>query len=382
MSLYLYNLLDLDELQWLASNGYVREQVHPTEPLSILNYTDRAQTKPEIFEQVPTLNHCRGLIYNSDNGYIVARPFAKFWNLGQAGAAKFQWNDRVIVTDKADGSLGILYREPYSGQLSIATRGSFTSDQAIHATQVLRTKYDGWRPNGDIDTLLFEIVFPDNRIVLDYGDTDDLVLLGSVYIEAGGVDSPQTAQVLHDWTGPVTETLFEGAFDEALKLPLNRQNAEGYVIREYGSSRMVKVKQEDYLLLHRAIFGLSTRRIYEAIVGGQTLEAILAPLPDEFHAWAAAVHDELYAAFRKRYFDLSEAFICTRQYAGLEYLADPEAGLPTRDEKKHFASFAKEHDEPWALFAQLDGHDISEKIWKGLEPPAGQLPGSYTPKAV
>ncbi|HRF99146.1 MAG TPA: hypothetical protein PLZ51_28235, partial [Aggregatilineales bacterium] len=74
---------------------------------------------------------------------------------------------------KMDGSLGILYR--WQGAYYIATRGNFDSDQAIWATIFLRTHYD-LHNLADEYTLLFEIIYPDNRIVVNYGQRQDLVL--------------------------------------------------------------------------------------------------------------------------------------------------------------------------------------------------------------
>jgi RNA ligase len=37
------DLFDVAELETLINDGYVRRQVHPSAPLSILNYTEKAQ---------------------------------------------------------------------------------------------------------------------------------------------------------------------------------------------------------------------------------------------------------------------------------------------------------------------------------------------------
>lgn len=382
--MHLYDLVPLDELTWLMANGYVREQEHPTEPLRILNYTDRAQTKPELFAEVESLQYCRGLIWETTYGQIVARPFHKFWNYGQAQAADIPLHAEVEVIDKIDGSLGILYRLPKAGTWAIATRGSFTSDQALHATELYQKKYAGkWFPADYSDTILFEIVYPDNRIVLDYGDLDDLILLGSVELDTGYVNNPRVTRNFHGWPGESARHFSYGSLAEALEAE-PRPNAEGYVVRQRGTDRMVKLKQEDYLHLHRIVFGLSTRRVYEAILAGTVLTDILEPLPDEFHAWTKGVYTELHNAFKKRYSDLLEAYQNTMSYAfhsGIIGLDEDEGWDVPRDRRGALAKLIKEaDDDAWALFALLDGKDITKRIWKDLEPPAGQLPGSYEPK--
>lgn len=384
--MHLYDLTPCDDLAWLLANGYIREVEHPTEPLRIINYTDRAQTKPDLFEQVPALNYCRGLIWNTHTGQIVARPFPKFWNHGQPQAAKISIRERVTVTDKVDGSLGILYRRPSDGGLSIATRGSFTSDQAIHATALLQDQ--SWLfvvdEPGEIaaeTTALFEIVYPDNRIVLDYGDRDELVLLGGVDLEDGHIWSPQLIAAAFGYLGPRAELLEYETFAHALSAP-PRPNREGMVVR--AGQRMVKIKQEDYLILHRARFGLSTRRVYEAILAGATIGDILEPLPDEFHAWTRAVYAEIQNNFKRRYRDLVDQYQNTMSYAfksGIVGLDEDEGWHVDREKRGALARLFQEHDDDaWAAFAQLDGKDITKRIWRDLQPPAGQQPGSYEPK--
>ena len=70
----------------------------------------------------------------------------------------------VEVTDKHDGSLGILYPAP-DGRNAVATRGAFESAQALHASELYRREYErAWRPESGW-TYLWEIVYPANRIV-------------------------------------------------------------------------------------------------------------------------------------------------------------------------------------------------------------------------
>jgi hypothetical protein len=74
-----------------------------------------------------------------------------------------------------DGSLGILFY--YRGEWVVTTRGSFTSDQAIRAKKILDEKYNldlfNWK-----HTYLFEIIYPENRIVVRY-DYEDLIFISA-----------------------------------------------------------------------------------------------------------------------------------------------------------------------------------------------------------
>lgn len=163
----LYDILNPAELADALRDGHVRAQSHPTKPLTILNYTEKAQ-----FERAwnKTTLTCRGLIVHQDHPTVLARPFPKFFNHDEPEAADIGRTGPVTVTDKLDGSLGILYHD--GDDWAVATRGSFNSVQARHATELYRHHYaDRWRPDPAL-TYLFEIVFPANRIVVDYGEVD------------------------------------------------------------------------------------------------------------------------------------------------------------------------------------------------------------------
>ena len=120
MTITLAEVLDLADLEKHIDAGYVKATRHPTAPLTIYNYTNRAQ-----FDRVwnDTTRTCRGLIVHDDDT-IVARPFRKFFNHGEVDEIP---GGPVRVLDKLDGSMGVLYHD--GDGWAIATRGSFTSEQ-------------------------------------------------------------------------------------------------------------------------------------------------------------------------------------------------------------------------------------------------------------
>lgn len=140
-------------LQWYIDTGLVTRRYHPELPFAILNYTDACQ-----FDRAWDLvtRNCRGLIYRFTDDEILARPFEKFFNDGEPGGAEVAEDALGEVTDKLDGSLGIIYPTPDGP--AVATRGSFASEQALHATQVLRSRYSAWQPNPEW-TYLVEIIY-------------------------------------------------------------------------------------------------------------------------------------------------------------------------------------------------------------------------------
>lgn len=350
----LADLLDETAPAEAIGQGFVRRQVHPSMPLAILNYTERC-----IYERewTPLTMACRGLIFNTNTGVIVARPFPKFFNYGEHDEAALSLTEPVAITDKMDGSLGIAYRGT-DGLLAVATRGSFASGQATHATAVLRDRYPDYEPP-DGYTELFEIVYPANRIVLDYGATDDLFYLGSVHMRTGRTYGPYPPGTVacngKGWTGP-RAAVFDGAtLAEALAME-PRPNAEGIVVHYHRSDVRVKIKQDDYVALHRLITGINARVVWERIGEGETAETICRGIPEEFWPWVHQVA-----------FELEDQ----RDQVHGEAIAEHEritASLPDGWTRKDYALAAvKSPNKAW-LFNLLDGKDPSAGIWRTLKP--------------
>ncbi|MCW2785216.1 MAG: 2-5 ligase [Marmoricola sp.] len=320
----------------------------------IYNYSDAAMYTPGAWDN-PAVRQCRGLIVN-DADQIVARPWAKFFNHGQAEAGVLGLDTPVEVTDKLDGSLGIIHLSP-TGGLRVATRGSFESDQAIHATVVLNARYSDI--NSDmlaVITPLVEIVYPENRIVVDYGSRDDLILLGAVNIENGHYYGPTEAVGLFDWAGPVAETFTYVSLRDALAAP-PRPGMEGFAVRYLDQSRIVKIKYDDYVRLHRIVTGLSERSIWEYMSEDKPLNDLLGELPDELHVWTREVWHRIAEQVRSIRVSAEEAHD--------QILCDLGQGFS----RKAYAHEAVKRDwlRPY-LFQILDGRDPRPAILKTLRP--------------
>jgi RNA ligase len=381
----LTNIIDLFEpglLGEMLAGGYVRVQHHPDRPLQILNYTEKA-TYERVWNEV-TLT-CRGLIVDTA-GEVVARPFRKFFNYGEPTAPQLDLDEEVLVTDKADGSLGVLY--PLGdGRLAVATRGSFTSEQALHATKVWQERYAHTARLPEGMTVLCEIVYPENRIVLDYGDVDELVLLGCVDIATGRSHGHEHVDY---WPGPRAVTFGYSRLSQALAAE-PRENAEGLVVHFVHSDERLKIKQADYLQLHRIITRCTARVLWEhlavnacaqhATTGSEFLvrrlmmspdrvERIQAVGPDWLDTFLAGVPDEFYQWVRARVAELqeqAEALLADILAIYGKYAA--EAG----EDRKAFAMLAKDHEHSGALFSLNVGREIDTYVWR-LVYPAHEIP--------
>lgn len=153
---YIGDIVDLAEMEREIAAGYINRRFHPEFPeLATVGYSDSCQFDRHWSEACKAL---RGVIYDTRTGEVLARPFAKFGNWGdEQFTTGLDPAVRASVYDKLDGSLGIIYTRP-DGVVAVATRGSFASDQAIHATEVLREKYPSFIPKPG-KTYLVEIIY-------------------------------------------------------------------------------------------------------------------------------------------------------------------------------------------------------------------------------
>ena len=145
--------------------GWLVSQKHPTLPLAIYNYSQKTQYEGR-WDDV-TIS-CRGLIVDTETGEVIIRPFQKFFNYEEV-PSEIPWetSDYVYVQEKMDGSLGILFK--YKKDWILATRGSFTSAQAVRGMEILKSKYDLNKFEHTV-AYLVEIIYPENMIVVDYGE--------------------------------------------------------------------------------------------------------------------------------------------------------------------------------------------------------------------
>lgn len=378
------------ELDTALKAGLITRKLHPHLPLSIYTYTRTAQYSRAW---TTATIRCRGLIADDLTGEIVAWPFLKFFNVGEHeygnDFAPPLPDEPFEVYDKVDGSLGIVFH--YNGRWRAASKGSFTSEQAMWA-QAWIDGHDTSRLKPDI-TYLAEIIYPENRIVVDYGDRQDLVLLGA-YNSKG--EEGRLSWVDNDWKsiGSVVRTWPTLPLSELLKLaeansrpdgtPTSGISTEGYVIR-YASGLRAKAKLAEYVRLHKVLTGITERDIWRMAgmqryadqpaklvakalgcpvdeitalqaTGHSPLDALLDAVPDEFDQWVKSVTARLELQVRA----LNERVV--NEYAAISHLG-ADRGV--------FARAAQRIDDPAVracMFLMLEGRPTGLHLWRAVRP--------------
>jgi len=331
-----------DQLPQLLADRVISARPHSHLPLLIYNYTIKAVFTPPVDWTEP-MRDCRGLVLDRA-GNIVARPFRKFWNYSQV-LDKVPANEPFTVWEKLDGSLGII--ASWEGRRVVATRGSFDSDQAKWLAAWLDREHPDFMP-GD-ETWLAEIVYPGNRIVVDYGQREDAVLLAVM-----APDGTERTDLFERATRFRKARRFEGIADFSVVTSDPRfAGEEGFVVK-WASGLMAKIKADEYSRLHRLLTQCSNRTIWELLRTGKGVGEIVDRVPAEFADWVNKTADGLIAdraaveAEARRLFD--------------------SAGPDVMATRKDFAAWATKQKNPSLLFGLLDGRDIGDACWKLVEP--------------
>ncbi len=337
----------LPKLNKYHNDGLLYKQTHPTLPLTIWNYTPAVQYG-EKWDEV-TLQ-CRGLVTGTE-GNVVARPFKKFFNIEEN---KHTPTQDFEVFDKMDGSLGIIFK--YNGEMICATRGSFTSDQSKWMSEFAQ-KYNYQDIIVEGFTYLFEIIYPENRIVVNYDGQERLVLLGIINTETG-------EELPHNelFEGFDVVKKYDGVRDYSELKGKVEQNSEGFVVRFSNGDRM-KIKGEEYLRLHKIMTNVSTTGVWELLSNGGDINEFLKDVPDEFYKKVKDYADLLKYSFYR----VSEDCGKSHYYFRYGKYSDKEIE-PTR---KQFAEHVMNHGHPpyrAVMFAMWDGKPYDKLIWNVLKP--------------
>lgn len=316
---------------------------------------------------------CRGLIVDT-NGEVVARPFIKFFNFEDSTRPETQRSalpkESPVVTDKLDGSLGILYR--YNGQVGVASKGSFTSEHAQWATKYYHDHYhnkiawpSGWTP-------VFEMICQDVQThVIRYGkESEGLYLLALIKNSTGeelGIHELETLG--RDYRIPVVEHAYWHGLESSAHETLTTKNSsyEGYVLswpRPGQTPLRVKMKTIPFLRLQRLLHHTRPKHILEAL-----RDPAFRPQLDE---WLSEQEAPQFVEFVKHWKDkLETSFKEIQAQVCLMYgtvMGELGAGATRKDYALRF----KEHPYAPVLFAMLPAKDKQPEygpiIWKMLEP--------------
>lgn len=399
-------LFDLDALNEEIGNGFVQTRRHPTLPLTIYTYTRHCQ-----YDRHWTFitRQCRGLVV-ADDGEVVAWPFPKFFNVtehdtGQPYAPPLP-NEPFSIFEKMDGSLGIVFF--YDDKWHVASKGSFTSEQAEWANRYLDRRNTA-QLNPDF-TYLCEIIYPENRIVVRYdGHLTGLCLLGAYNRDGEEVPLHQVQRgwepvgylvkqwVAHDQI-PLSSLLTMAASNTNLNgTEATGTDEEGWVIRYEPSGIRAKIKFGEYMRLHKVLTGVNARDIWKAYgadrfhdiptktlavtigvspdeaarlaaIPGGAMRPLLENVPDEFDEWARKTMADLDAEYHAVTQDIADLYEIAMAKTRDE---DPGYGDNRRAVfARHVQDITADPVKRAGMFRKYGRQDIGPLVWKSLRPDA------------
>lgn len=268
-----HSSIEMKTMRSYEKKGKLKSSSHPFHNLSIWNYQEVVHYK-DSWDMI-TLS-ARALVVESDTGKIIGRALPKFFNHGEN---KHKPTENFRIFNKMDGSLFILFF--YRGEWVTASRGSFISEQAVEGRKILEELYPRYTELIQNFTYVFELIYPENRIVVNYGDERKLIYLTS--FNTTGNENMMVDCMKELGFEVVREFDFnDKTLDELADL--NISNSEGFVVL-YDNGDRVKVKFEDYLKLHRTATNFSNKIIFEKYSSGLSLDECLVDVPDEFNEW-------------------------------------------------------------------------------------------------
>jgi RNA ligase len=315
---------DLNELESLFNQGYLKKS--ETKDLVLYGYTDVCVYDKNWNKHTRA---ARGLIFEKSTGNIIARPFSKFFNLGEMDETRVENlpNLPYNVYEKVDGSLGIVYW--YNDRWNVSTRGNLNSHQAQKAEELLQ-KYDFSVANEEY-TYLVEIIYQSNKIIVDYGQVEQLILLGAINTKTGEETFIDEFEQLGNYLEiPIAKT-FNLSIEEMISLQKTiPKDNEGFVVR-YSNGLRVKIKGEEYLRIARLMSTMSPLALWETMKDGKVDLKYLYQLPEEFQKEYLPVVDQLERQYLSTFNDILN-----------EKTLLPVTSAETKEEKKALGLFLQD----------------------------------------
>lgn len=249
--------------------------------LAIFNYDINADFSDPIVQEA------RGVIIDLNTLTYVCIPFRKFGNYTESYVDVIDWST-ARVQEKVDGSIIKLWF--YNNQWNWSTNGTIYAKDAnantIHSFYELIMKAINYKDipfdalNEDY-TYIFELVSPENRIVIKY-DAYKLYHLGTRSNKTG-------EELIVDIGIEKTHEYPLSSFEDCIKAvndlnTNNNVNHEGFVVVD-GDFHRIKIKSPEYIALHHMIDNgnFSKKRCIDLILTDADISKAIEDFPQYEH---------------------------------------------------------------------------------------------------
>lgn len=342
--------IDWNILNNYIENNYISANKHPEYDLWVLNYSPKVQSGRcwDLFSL-----SCRGMVIDA-NGKILARCMRKFFNYGESDPYDIDLNQEYEIFNKVDGSMITIFWYDIVNQWIVASRGSFISDQAIDAKKILDSKPNIYNILNKNYTYVCEYLAPTNRIVVDYGDIRDLILLTKIENKTGKETSYNELINLYSKHFTIVEK-FNIIVNNLIDLKkLEEENKEGFVIK-FKDENKLKIKFDSYIHLHGILTNVSNIIIWEHLMNNYDFDELLERVPDEFYRWLNRIVNELRCDFN------NIERLALKEFFRIYFVNEIT-------DRKAFANEALKTNYHSILFKLYDKRPYDDIIWKMIKP--------------
>ena len=257
---------------------------------------------------------CRGLIFDTETGKLISRPYHKFFNVGEreeTALNKVNLYEPHVVLEKLDGSM--IRPIPTKEGFRLATKAGVT-DVAMNAEVFVADK-----PNyrqfilemiDNRRTPIFEWCSRKNRVVVDYPE-DQLILTGIRDNETGAYVTyyKMVAMAEHD-NIPVVKAV-DGLAIQDINLFVKQvrewDDGEGIVLR-FDTGHMVKVKADDYVLRHKSKDSISQEKNVLQTILNDSVDDLVPLLTPEDAERVKAFQNAFWASVMDLCIDIDHLF--------------------------------------------------------------------------
>lgn len=235
---------------------------------------------------------CRGITIDVKNECLVTRPFSKFFNINEMPETqeniikeKYAKARKAEFSEKLDGSL--IITRYYNNDIYVSSSGMADDDNIVvkFAKKIINNdcNYSNLIKDYGDYTLMFEsISLNDTHIVVYTPDEQGLYLVGMRNVETGEyVMYSDLIEIAHKYNVKTTSK-YDVDLDgiAALRKKFKASEKEGFVLNI--DNFLVKLKCDDYILLHRvARTNCSKNNIVKAVYY-DSIDDVRANVPKEY----------------------------------------------------------------------------------------------------
>lgn len=251
---------------------------------TVFNYT---VADPTTFPHVESnrdlaiRRECRGLMFDNGTGLVISRPFHKFFNLDEreeTRSSDIDWSG-VSFVPKFDGSFVRPFKTSKSPQIQWGTKMGDTDVARLALPFIKRntqvTEFAEHCVSSGL-TPIFEFMSRKQRIVIDYGPEDRMVLLAvrdnvtGQYIDISRVESNWGIETAA--TDPTVSHHHIADLRQATGI-------EGY-IAVFPNGHRLKIKTAEYVQFHKMKDAVASERNLVGLVLDNKIDDVLPLLPD------------------------------------------------------------------------------------------------------